>query len=104
MVVGLGLCHFQSVFGIFDDDQRVALLDVLVFFETDFLDETLYTRADGRQVLLYLCVVRKFDVGQVDKSSAYPADASYQDEGNEEIGNGSFLVLYHICSVLFILS
>ena len=76
LIVGLGLSQTQAVFGIFDNQQCVAFLHLLVLFKIYFLDEALYAGVDRRDVLFYLCVVGVAHVAEMDEAAAYPADAA----------------------------
>ena len=103
LIVCFCLGNFQQIFRILNDYQSISFLDRLVFFEIDLLDKSLYAGIDGTQVLFHLRIVCVFYISQMNEFSTYPADSSNQNQCDEKVRDGSFLVFYHrliVCLVL----
>ena len=58
--IGFCLSQTQLEFGILDDDQRITLVYRLILFETNLLDETLYTSIHRSDMLFHLSIVGIF--------------------------------------------
>ena len=87
LVVGFSLCQTQQVFRVLNHQQGVSLVDFLVFFEIDFLDESRHAGVDGSDVLFHLCIVGVFHVAQVDEMTAHPHNSCEDDDGKNDIRN-----------------
>ena len=85
--VGLGLRQAEPEFGVFYNEQGVALVHGLVLFEVNLLDEALHAGVHRRDVLLYLCVVGVFDVAKVDEARAYVSQSGNQQRDYDCIVN-----------------
>ena len=58
----------QAELCIFQDDERVSLVHMLVFLEADLLDKSLHAAVDRYDEPAHLCVVRIFHASQVDEA------------------------------------
>jgi len=91
-----GLCQLQLILGILDDDERVALLHVLVVLKANLLDKSSHTGIQRRDVPPHLCIVGIFHVAPVHKTAAHIAQGQNHHCDNRNIIYSLYLFLaYH---------
>ena len=95
---GFGLHQADAVFAVVEREERVALMDVLMFGEIDFLDVARGPEVDGRDVLFHLCVVARLVALVVHEHEDYlhhaPDHESEADEAHEHLPHSLFLQLF----------
>ena len=81
--VGLGLGQTKAELGIFDDDERIALLHLLKFCKTDLADKALHPAVLWHDVLAHTSIVRHFATTEMQKSAhgiySTAGDAGHHD-------------------------
>lgn len=82
---GLSLSQCQTILGIFEDDERVALVDILELMEANLLDEALYTGVDGRHVAVDHGVVGIFLAAEMDETAANISQPKDEQSNDNDI-------------------
>jgi len=75
----------QAELCVLDDDERIALLHMLIVSKTDFLDKTWHTGIDRCDVTVYLCIIGIGHVAAMKEMTETPADGSQEKEDNHYI-------------------
>ena len=83
--VGQSLRQTQATLCIFDNDEGVALLDGLKFFESDFLDEALHAGVLRRDVLAHVGIVGELHLAEMGKVANDYGHAQQQEEGHDGV-------------------
>ena len=82
---GLSLSQCQTILGIFEDDERVALVDILELMEANLLDEALYTGVDGCHVAVDHGVVGIFLAAEMDETATNISQPEHEQSDDNDI-------------------
>ena len=83
--VGCRLRQPQAKLAVFDNQQGVALMHGLEFFEADFFDEALNTGVHGRDVLPHGGIVGKLHVAEVHEILNHKCHTGYNQHRDDGI-------------------
>ena len=94
--VGCRLRQPQAKLAVFDNQQGVALMHGLEFFEADFFDEALNTGVHGRDVLPHGGIVGKLHVAEVHEVVNHEVGAAgKQQEDNGVVSDAQDGFVFH---------
>ena len=97
-----GLGKGEAEFGVFDDDERVALLHLLIFLEADFADVARNAGVDGGDVLLDAGIVGELYIAEVHELVDDDDDARDNQYGDDDVVSDSYgLVVVHFLWGMF---
>ena len=93
--MSLCLSQSQAKLCILDDDERIALADVLVVIEAYLLDKSTHTGIDGCNVPPHLSVVSIFHVAPMYESAANQSNNYHKGCNNHYVIRSLYLFLVH---------